>query len=113
MERFQTLPEVRSIALGTVPLMGAWTANIWIGSERERALAGYASDTYFDLFGIPVVRGRHLSRIESEQGANLAVVSESAARKFWPGKDPIGRIFKLDTNWHGNYIDFEVIGVAK
>ena len=113
MERFQTLPEVRSIALGTVPLMGTWTANMRIGSERERALAGYASDTYFDLFGIPVVRGRHLTRLESEQEANLAVVSEAAARKFWPGQDPIGRVFKLDTNWHGNYIDFEVIGVAK
>jgi predicted permease len=113
MERFQPLPEVRNIALGTVPLMGTWTANVRIGTERERALAGYASDTYFDLFGIPIVRGRHLTRLESEHGVNLAVVSEAAARKFWPGQDPIGRVFKLDTNWHANYVDFEIVGVAK
>jgi predicted permease len=113
MDRFQTLSEVRNIALGTVPLMGTWTADVMIGSERERSLAGYASDTYFELFGIPLVRGRHLTRLESEQGANLAVVSEAAARKFWPGEDPIGRVFKLDTNWHGSYANFEVIGVAK
>ena len=98
MDRFQTLPEVRGVALGRVPLMGTWTANIMIGTDRERALAGYASDTYFDLFGIPLVRGRHLTRLESDRSANLAVVSEATARKFWPGQDPIGKVFKLDMN---------------
>ena len=93
--------------------MGTWTANIMIGADHERALAGYASDTYFDLFGIPFVRGRHLTRLESQQSANLAVVSEATARKFWPGQDPIGKVFKLDMNDHGNYVEFEVIGVAK
>ncbi len=113
MDRFQTLPEVRGVAIGRVPLMGTWTANVMIGTDRERALAGYASDTYFDLFGIPITRGRHLTRLESEQGVNLAVVSEATAHKFWPGEDPIGKVFKLDMSYHGNYVDFEVIGVAK
>ncbi len=113
MERFQNLPEIRNVALGTMPLLGTWTAPILIRNERERTLAGYASDTYFDLFEIALVRGRHLTRLESEQGANLAVISEAAARKFWPGQNPIGRVFKLDTNWHGNYVDLEVVGVAK
>jgi predicted permease len=113
MDRFQNLPEVRNVAHGTMPLLGTWTLTMVVGNERGRTLNSYASDTYFDLFGIPIVRGRHLTRLESVQGVNLAVVSESAARKFWPGEDPIGRHFKLDMNYRGSYIDFEIIGVAK
>jgi predicted permease len=114
MDRFQNLPEVRNVALGTMPLLGTWTLMMVVGNERGRTLNSYASDTYFDLFGIPIVRGRHLTRLESEQGVNhLAIVSESAARKFWPGEDPIGRHFKLDMNYRGSYMDFEIIGVAK
>jgi len=113
MDRFQNLPEVRNVAHGTMPLLGTWTLTMMVGNERGRTLVSYASDTYFDLFGIPIVRGRHLTRLESDQGVNLAVISESAARKFWPEEDPIGRHFKLDRNYRGSYIDFEIIGVAK
>jgi predicted permease len=114
MGRFQNLPEVRNVAYGTTPLMGTWTIPIMAGTERAKTLASSASDTYFDLFGIPIVRGRHLTRLESEQGgANLAIVSEATARKFWPGEDPIGRHFKLDMNYRKIYTDFEIIGVAK
>jgi predicted permease len=113
MDRFQNLPEVRNVAQGTTPLMGTWTIPMMAGTELARTLASSASDSYFDLFGIPIVRGRHLTRLESEQGLNLAVVSEATARKFWPGEDPIGRHLRLDLNYRKIYTDFEIIGVAK
>jgi predicted permease len=111
--RFENLPEVRNVAQGTTPLMGTWTIPIMAGTELARTLASSASDTYFDLFGIPIVRGRHFTRLESEQAQTLAIVSEATARKFWPGQDPIGKRFKLDMNYRRIYTDFEVIGVAK
>jgi hypothetical protein len=84
------------------------------GTERGKTLASSASDTYFDMLGIPLVRGRHLTRLESERGSvNLAVVSEATARKFWPGQDPIGRHLRLDMNYREIYTDFEIIGIAK
>lgn len=113
MDSVQNLPEVRNVALGTMPLMGTWTIPIMTGTELARTLASSASDTYFDLFGIPIVRGRHLTRLESEQGARLAIVSEATARKLWPGQDPLGKHFKLDMNYRKVYTDFEIIGVAK
>ena len=113
MDRFQNLPEVRNLAQGTTPLMGTWTVPIMAGTELGRTLASSASDIYFDLFGIPIVRGRHLTRLESEHAQSLAIVSEATARKFWPGEDPIGKHFKLDMNYRRIYTDFEIIGVAK
>jgi predicted permease len=113
MGRFQNLPEVRNVAQGTTPLMGTWTIPIMAGTELAKTLASSASDSYFDLFGIPIVRGRHLTPLESERASSLAIVSEATARKFWPGQDPIGKHFKLDMNYRKIYTDFEIIGVAK
>jgi predicted permease len=112
-DRLATLPEIRNTAMGTMPMSGTWTTDINAGPQRGRTLAGYGSDTYFDLLGIPVLRGRHLTALEAERVASLAVVSESCARKFWPGQDPLGRHFELDMNGRGSFAEFEVIGVAK
>ncbi len=112
-DRLEKLPELKSVALGTLPLAGTWTTNIILPTQRGRTLASYASDTYFDLLGIPLIRGRHLTRLEAEQGANFSIVSESAARKFWPAEDPIGKLFKLDMNGEGSLQEFQVIGVAR
>jgi predicted permease len=113
MDRLRNLPELRSVALGAVPLLGTWTPPIFIDGRRDRTLASYASDAYFDLLGISLVRGRQFTKAEAEQGANFSIVSESAARTFWPGQDPIGKRFKLDMDWRGTLAEFEVVGVAK
>jgi predicted permease len=112
-DRLETLSELRSVAIGTMPLLGTWTTDLATGAESGRTLASYASDTYFDTLGIPLIRGRHLTRPEAEQGASLALISESTARKFWPAEDPIGKHFKLNVDRQGSLTEFAVIGVVK
>ena len=46
---------------------------------------------YFQLFGIPVRRGRGFTEADDEKAEKVAVVSESAARRLWPNADPIGK----------------------
>jgi macrolide transport system ATP-binding/permease protein len=125
--RFQRLvrgvdevPEVASVAYGGGPMMGTWTPPILVkshpGSEdmaRRRTLASYASQNYLKTLGIPLLRGRDFTKQESETGAHVAVISEAAARLFWPGEDPLGRHFQLDLHFTGKLTDFEVVGVAK
>ncbi len=113
IERLRGLPEVRNVALGAVPMLGTWTPPIFTDGRRDRTFASVASDSYFDLLGIPLVRGRQFTAMEAERGTNVAIVSESTARAFWPGRDPIGQRFKLDMNWQGDLKEFEVVGVAK
>jgi hypothetical protein len=47
--------------------------------------------SYFDLLAIPIVRGRPFA--DSDRGGTepVAIVSEAAARRLWPGENPIGR----------------------
>ncbi len=67
----------------------------------------------FDTLGIPVLRGRGFTRTDIESHAPVAVISESAARHFWPGIEPLGRRFTLDMDFKGTLADFEVIGIVK
>jgi putative ABC transport system permease protein len=45
---------------------------------------------YFRAMGMRLVRGRAFERRDSS-GAPVAIVNEEAARRFWPGEDPIGK----------------------
>jgi macrolide transport system ATP-binding/permease protein len=116
----EEVPEVASIAYGGGPMMGTWTPPILVkknaaveGAERRRTLASYASQNYLRTLGIPLLRGRDFTKQESTTGAHVAVISEAAARLFWPGEDPLGRHFQLDLHFTGKLTDFEVVGVAK
>jgi len=47
--------------------------------------------TYFETFGIPVVRGRAFTADDREGTPTSVILSESAARHYWPDADPIGK----------------------
>jgi putative ABC transport system permease protein len=66
-----------------------------------------------NLLGVPLLRGRNFTPEESNQGADLAIISESTARLFWPNEDPLGKSFALDMNYQGKLHSFQVIGIAK
>ena len=62
---------------------------------REDALPFTALATvsalYFDTLRIPMQRGRGFTETDfGESAPPVAVVSEDAARLFWPGSDPVG-----------------------
>jgi predicted permease len=51
---------------------------------------------YLEMLRIPLVRGRYLN-VDDRQGApQVAVVNEAAARKYWPGAEPIGQRVSLE-----------------
>jgi putative ABC transport system permease protein len=46
---------------------------------------------YFMTMGIRLVRGRFFSPRDTTNAPGVVIVSESAARRIWPGRDPIGQ----------------------
>ena len=53
------------------------------------------SPKHFDVLRIPIQRGRAFTAADREDAAPVAIVSESMARKYWPGEDPIGRRLRI------------------
>jgi macrolide transport system ATP-binding/permease protein len=120
VSKLGTVPGLSRIAYGRGPMMGTWTPPIQVkrpgaaeGILRDRTLASYASDNYLGTLGINLLRGRDFTRQEAATGAHVAVISEFAARRFWPGEDPLGRRFQLDMHFNGKLTEFEVIGIAR
>jgi predicted permease len=47
------------------------------------------SPGYFEVFRIPVVRGRSFTERDGHGGVPVVVINESMAKKFWPKGDPL------------------------
>jgi putative ABC transport system permease protein len=62
---------------------------------------------YFGAMGISLRRGRMFAADERTGKPGVVIISETAARTYWPGQDPIGKRMKFaGPNWS------TVIGVA-
>jgi putative ABC transport system permease protein len=66
---------------------------------------------YFRVLGIPLVSGRAFSTQDGEGAPRVAVLSRTAAERFWPGLDPVGRRLTM-LHWD-QPLTAEVIGVVE
>jgi putative ABC transport system permease protein len=62
--------------------------------DPERYAYHTVSDGYFRVMGIPLRQGRLFSAEDHSDSPLVAVVSETAARRFWPSESPLGKRFK-------------------
>jgi putative ABC transport system permease protein len=62
-------------------------------SEADRPFATHfsVSPGYFRTMRIPLLRGRVFESRDADGASRVAIVSESIARRFFPGENPIGR----------------------
>jgi putative ABC transport system permease protein len=69
-----------------------------------------AADTgYFNAMGIPIIRGRSFDPNRRLDQANEVVISESFARQFFPGEDPLGKHIHVPVN-HKTSVIVGIVG---
>jgi putative ABC transport system permease protein len=56
-----------------------------------------ASADYFSTIGIPIKRGRAFADTDREGTPRVVLLTESAARQYFPGEDPLGK--KITLGW--------------
>jgi putative ABC transport system permease protein len=66
---------------------------------------------YFQVLGIPLLRGRLFNSADAMTATHVAVISESLAREKWTGQDPLGRQIEFG-NMDGDLRPLTVIGVV-
>jgi predicted permease len=110
LRRVNVLPEVeaagavylRPLALGPI---GQETSVLLEGqtdtrqAERQNPTLNYqvATPGYFPAMRIPIRNGRLFNGQDTPGSTPVALISEAAARRLWPGQDPIGKRLSLPT----------------
>ena len=101
--RLGAAPGVEAAAISdTIPLSGGMRNRPLAAIEvdgRPRMPEGtggmtgwrYVTPGYFAALGIPIVRGRDFNESDRAPAAFAAILSESLARRLFPGENPIGR----------------------
>jgi predicted permease len=119
--RLRAIPGVTASAISdSVPPAGQTRSRLYAAIEvqgRPRFAEGtggmvtWRSVTpgYFAALGIPIPRGRGFGEGDRRPAENAVVISESLARRLFPGEEPLGKHlrFGLEGPW------YSVIGVAR
>ena len=81
--------------------------------DKEDAIRiGIATPGYFQLLGIPVLRGRELTGEDRNGGRQAVVINQAAVRRFFPGEDPMGKRINLGWSDNGVVRGGEVVGIV-
>lgn len=116
----ERVPGVVSVGLNRcTPFMGGSRTTV---SFPDRPPGGpavgvgrhYVSSGYFQTLGIPLLMGRGLTNDDRRGRPPVTVINEAAARRFWPGENPIGRHlwFGSGTGFASRERPVEVVGVV-
>ena len=57
-----------------------------------------ATPGYMEALSIPLKAGRFFTDNDDEGGPRVAIISETAARRYWPNENPIGKQLRLHVN---------------
>jgi predicted permease len=107
LERTRNIPGVEDVALlDWLPLLetpqyaspGFTIAgqNASITAERPSVLRQTVSSDYFQIMGIPLLRGRGVTEQDTESNTWVVVINEAMARRCWQNEDSIGHTIKFD-----------------
>ena len=119
LERMRQVPGVVSAALATAPPL----AGMDLGSSfdivgqpsdpatRPHARVSAVSGDYARTLGTPVMRGRMITDDDVASSPFVTVVNEVLAKKYFPGKDPLGQQISLGGEQTGMIKPFTIVGV--
>jgi putative ABC transport system permease protein len=103
LEKLRALPGVQAVgATTTLPLGSIHNVLIFniegrawrSAAEAQSAEIESISSNYFQVMGIPLIRGREFTDADSPTSPEVVIISQSLARAYWPNEDPIGHRIK-------------------
>ena len=120
LARVRALPGVQAAGLSTVLPGEGWGGDDdisivehpplpkgqWIDFLRRAVDPGY-----FAALQIPRIRGRYFRNDERLDRTRIAIISESIAKQYFPGEDPIGRHVSI-SNEGPQAQPYEIVGVV-
>jgi putative ABC transport system permease protein len=102
MEKLRQTPGIAAAGCSTdLPLLGGWTHAFTVEGYQPPPGPVLSLDNhsviygdYLQTMGIPLLRGRNFTERDGPKSTHVLIVSESLAKKYWPGQDPLGKRLK-------------------
>jgi len=123
LQRLEALPGVRSASIcACSPIQGCGASRFVTAEgflerleDRRYIALSWVAPRYFEALGTPLLAGRDFS-FRDAGGPRVAIISQSMARHYFPGVNPIGRHVTIDADprtggWSGDQ-PYEVVGVV-
>jgi putative ABC transport system permease protein len=104
VRRVEALPGVEAAATAVVlPVTNGVDLPFTIAGKPPRNGSQYNGDEqwrsvsphYFQVFRIPVLRGRVFRETDTANSARVVIINEAMAKKYWPKEDPIGQVITI------------------
>jgi predicted permease len=130
-DSLKSLPGVESVGLASMRILenDEWDSSVTVEGynpdkpdDRAEPFMNMISPNYFATLGVPIVAGRDFTTADSRNIKHsdrpddfvptTIMINETFARKFFAGRDPIGRHLGFGSD-PGTKTDMEVIGVVK
>jgi putative ABC transport system permease protein len=105
LQRLQSIPGVEAAAISTAlpvfathgtPARFEGQPEVELG-RRPIVLIESISPEYPKTMRMPLVQGRGFNDADDAAAAQVVMVNQAAARRFWPGADPIGKLVWVGT----------------
>jgi len=122
MDRLKNVPGVStSAATCCLPLEGGFGLPFDIvgrpkGNDPNTGGAGYIpiSWGYFDVFKVPVLRGRSFTEHDDGSAPGVVIINEAMAKKYWPNADPLNDRLIIGANMGPVFVEppRQIVGVV-
>ena len=100
--RLAAVPGIEAAAAGAVPLYDSATrgriglsGKVFPPGKEPVLLTSGVTSGWFATLRVPLLHGRAFNPRESADGAPVAVVNQSFARRYFPGGNPVGKRLRL------------------
>ncbi|HKQ73673.1 MAG TPA: ABC transporter permease [Blastocatellia bacterium] len=116
-EKVKAVPGVQAASFSLFVFQGGWSSSVFtrdqIQPEGQSRLVwnNKVGPDFFAAMGIPLLEGRVFGPQDTDRSQQVAVISETMARRFFPNGSPLGKRF--GRGGPENSGQFEVIGVVK
>ena len=132
IDRLKQIPGVRSVgAASALPMTGGLPDGMFVlltQNEVPKTMSDFgllfnqkertgnadfcvATDGYFQVLSIPLIRGRMFEERDGANAPHVAVISESLGRDRWPDQDPIGHTIEFG-NMDGDLRLLTIVGIV-
>lgn len=115
----ENLPGVKSVAVANVVPTDGFLATVdfnivgrgWTANQFPEAHYRMINTGYFRTLGIPLLAGREFAESDTGQGAPVAIINQTFAKRYWPDGNPAGAHVQMDDTQQGMR-EVEIVGVV-